>query len=253
MSIWLSALAAGALVSVVSFVGAFSLLLRPRALRKLLQFLVGLAVGMLLGEAFIHLIPHAVQETGSIRTVSLFVIVGILLFFFLEKVVRWQHYHEAPPPGGKVLPMAPMNLIGDAAHNFIDGTLIAGGFLVSPTLGWTTTAAIIAHEIPQEIGDLGVLVYGGYSPRRAVWLNFLCSLTCVFGVTATLLFGTWLQAPMIYLLPIAAGSFIYIAASDLIPTLHNKSALSAQYGQGVVIGLGAGLMLLVGVLEGMLQ
>lgn len=249
MDVWLYALASGLLVSAVSLVGALGLLLRAEALKKILQFLISLAVGVLLGEAFIHLIPDAVAQTGSIRAVSLFVIAGMLLFFFLEKVVRWQHHHYVAPEAGNVLPVARMNLIGDAMHNFIDGTLIAGSFMVSPTLGWTTTAAIIAHEIPQEMGDMGALVYGGYSPRRAVWLNFLCSLTCVFGVAATLIFGEWLHAPTIYLLPIAAGGFIYIAASDMIPELHNESALAVQYGQGVVIGLGAGLMLLVGVLE----
>jgi zinc and cadmium transporter len=168
----------------------------------------------------------------------------VFLFFLLEKVVRWRHDHhmvfETVP--GDIRPLARMNLIGDAVHNFVDGILIAGSFLVDPVLGFTTTFAIIAHEIPQELGDVGALVYGGYAPRQAVLYNFYCSLTVVAGVVFTLALGQVAESSLILLLPIAAGGFIYIAASDLIPVLHEHSTLPSLVGQTATFSLGIGFM-----------
>ena len=132
-------------------------------------------MGVLLGDAFIHLIPDAVNRHGSVAEVCLMTLVGIFCFFVLEKIVRWRHDHRldfADQPDD-IRPMAKMNLVGDAIHNFVDGILIGVSFLVDPAIGVTTTFAIIAHEIPQEIGDVGALVYGGYSPKQAVLFNFL--------------------------------------------------------------------------------
>jgi zinc and cadmium transporter len=179
----------GFLVSVVSFAGMFILLIKTEKLRGITHYLISLAVGVLLGDAFLHLIPDSIERTGNFNNVLLFTLVGILLFFFLEKVVRWNHNHSLPDlkeVGLGEEHIAKMNLVGDALHNFIDGTLIAGSFLVDVKLGITTTLAIIIHEIPQEIGDIGTLIYSGYSPKKAVWLNFLCSLSCLAGVIAVL-------------------------------------------------------------------
>ncbi len=252
MQIWISALGATLLVALLSLVGAVALLLPRQRLERSLTYLVSLAVGVLLGDAFIHLIPEAIMATQSPVTVSAIILAGILLFFLLEKVVKWRHDHRLAD-GGTTRPLAQMNLIGDAVHNFIDGTIIASSFLVAPTAGWATTLAIIAHEIPQEIGDIGTLVYGGYQPRRAAWLNFLCALSAVAGAAVTLMVSAFVSFGVVYLLPIAAGGFIYIAASDLIPELHQEPVVRRQIGQAVSICAGIGAMFLVIAVESVLR
>ena len=252
--IWINSVLAALIVSLVSLIGAFALFIKEKTLKNSLQFLMSLAVGVLLGDAFLHLIPDAITRIGDMHSVLVVTVGGILLFFFLEKIIRWKHQFYAPVLHSitKPQPMAKMNLVGDAVHNFIDGTLIAGSFMASPALGVTTTLAIIIHEIPQEVGDIGALIHGGYSPKQAVWYNFLCSLTCVAGVVAVLLLGSFMALPVNYLLPIAAGGFIYIASTDLIPELHNTSKVQYQLVQGVVISLGVLCMLMVSVIEKML-
>jgi zinc and cadmium transporter len=244
---WISgiyALSAGLTVSLVSFSGLFVLWMKPERLTAMVPHLVALAVGVLLGDAFIHLIPDAIKRHGSVSAVCMTTLIGVFVFFLLEKVVRWRHDHRlrfdtAPDD---IRPLARMNLIGDAIHNFVDGILIAGSFLVDPVLGFTTTFAIVAHEIPQELGDVGALVYGGYAPRQAVFYNFYCSLTVIAGVLFTLALGQVAASSLILLLPIAAGGFIYIAASDLIPALHERSTLTSLVGQATTFGLGIGFM-----------
>lgn len=250
ITLWIWTLLASLSISIIALVGYFALIINEQKLRKSLQFFISLSVGVFLGDAFIHLIPEAVEETGNIDLVLKIVLGTIIVFFILEKLIRnyggLGHTHD-------VKPIAQMNLIGDAIHNFIDGTLIAGSFLVSPVVGLTTTIAIIIHEIPQEIGDTGSLIYGGYPPRKAVWYNFLFSLPCTLGAILTLLLGSWLALPVVYLMPIAAGGFIYIAASDLIPELHKSDRLNHQIGQGLVILLGIVFMVSLTFLEGALE
>ncbi len=246
----LYALSAGLLISLVAFSGAFVLWLPPERLRRWVPNLVALAVGVLLGDAFIHLIPDAVARHGDVAEVCLAVLGGLFLFFVLEKWVRWRHDH-APVQGlgsDSVQPMARMNLIGDAVHNFIDGILIAGSFWIDPWIGATTTLAIVAHEIPQEIGDVGALIHGGYRPAQAIRYNFYCSLTVLPGIGATLLLGHYAEASLTLLLPMAAGGFIYIAASDFIPALHEPAADSG-WGQVITFAAGVGFMQSVVVLE----
>jgi zinc and cadmium transporter len=250
LAIALPALGAGLAVSAVAFSGVFVLWLTPSQLERLVPNLVGLAVGVLLGDAFIHLIPDAVARHGDVGEVCLAVLGGLFLFFVLEKLVRWRHDHTISHGRGPstVQPMARMNLIGDAVHNFIDGILIAGSFWVDPWLGTTTTLAIIAHEIPQEIGDVGALIQGGYRPREAIRYNFYCSLSVLAGIAATLLLGRFAESSLTLLLPLAAGGFIYIAASDFIPALHSRVA-APQWGQVFTFGIGIGLMKSVVVFE----
>ncbi|CCE22520.1 MULTISPECIES: ZIP family metal transporter [Methylotuvimicrobium] len=242
-------LSASLLVSLVSLSGAFVFYLDRQLLKRLLPYLIALAVGVLLGDAFIHLIPDAAERQGSIATVCLTTLAGVFLFFVLEKIVRWRHDHTVFADDS-IKPMAKMNLMGDAVHNFVDGILIGGSFLVDPVIGLTTTLAIVVHEIPQEIGDVGALVYGGYSPKDAVLYNFYCSLTVVMGAVFTLLLGQFAEASLILLLPIAAGGFIYIAATDFIPVLHEHSSLRNLCGQSFVFALGIGFMQAIVVLEG---
>jgi zinc and cadmium transporter len=235
------AFAAGLAVSLVSLSGAFVLWLEPPRLERLVPYLVALAVGVLLGDAFIHLIPDAAARHGQVGEVCLAVLGGVFLFFVLEKLMRWRHSHA---PSGAVQPVAKMNLLGDAVHNFVDGILIAGSFWADPVTGATTTLAIVAHEIPQELGDVGALLYGGYRPGEAIRYNFFCSLTVLAGVIATWLFGQFAEDTLPLLLPVAAGGFIYIAASDL----HQRSA-DPEWGQAFTFAAGVGFMQSVAVLE----
>jgi zinc and cadmium transporter len=245
MSVWY-AVAAGLSVSLMALTGSFVLWLSPECVARLVPHLVALAVGVLLGDAFIHLIPDAVARQGSVSLVCLTTLAGVFAFFVLEKLVRWRHDHGWQ---GVVRPLARMNLIGDAVHNFVDGVLLAGSFLLDPMLGLTTTLAIVVHEIPQELGDVGALIEGGYIPAQAVRYNFYCALTVLPGVGCTLLLGAYAQASLVWLLPIAAGGFIYIAASDLIPVLHERSALFSLVGQAAGFGLGVGFMQGIALLE----
>lgn len=248
---WIFTLIGSALVGAVALVGGFALLVGPAVLQRMVPLLISLSVGVLLGDAFLHLLPDAIARTQDLQSVMLGTLGGIFLFFMLEKVVRWHHSHEIYPSQEQpaIRPLARMNLIGDAVHNFIDGTLIAGSFMVSPAVGVATTVAVIIHEIPQEIGDVGALIYSGLPIRRAIWYNFLCALTCIVGAVATLLLGSWFEREMVYLLPVAAGGFIYIAACDLIPELHRQPAARHNLAQGVFIGVGMAAMLLIVVFE----
>lgn len=252
--VWASALAAAAIVALVSLGGAAVLWVRESALQRLVPLLVALAVGVLLGDAFLHLLPEATELLGSTTAVGLYALGGFVLFFAIEKGVRWQHRHDVYTPDSttRIQAMARMNLVGDAVHNFVDGILIAGSFAADPLLGWATTAAIVLHEIPQELGDVGALLCGGYTPRRAVRLNFLCSLAAIAGVLVTLLVGRVAEDSLTYLLPIAAGGFIYIAAADFLPTLHRDEAWVASVAQVGVVVLGVAAMYGIVLAEGVM-
>lgn len=251
MDIVIQTLVACLLISLCTLSGIFAFVLPVNRLKRIVPVLVALAVGVLLGDAFIHLIPDAVARHGSVSDTSLIVLIGIFGFFFLEKVVRWRHDHhiEDQSRNNKVLPLAKMNLIGDAVHNFVDGILIAGSFIVDPVLGLTTTLAIIIHEIPQEIGDVGALLHGGYTPREAFLYNFYCSLTILPGALFTILLNQTADSSLIVLLPIAAGGFIYIAASDLIPILHQPSSFRYLLAQTAAFAFGIACMQSIVIFE----
>jgi len=205
-------------VSLISFIGVFTLALSENKLKRILLVLVGFAAGALIGGAFLHLLPESIAQAESIDHIFIVLILGFISFFVLEKLL-WRHCHEKEC---EIHTFAYLNLYGDGVHNFIDGLMIAASFLVSPKLGLTTTLAVAAHEIPQEIGDFGVLLYGGIEKKKALLLNFLTALTAVLGGSI----GYFVSEPagdaMIFLLPFAAGGFIYIAASDLVPELHKE-------------------------------
>ena len=267
MPVAVYALGSVLLVSLVSLVGVFTLSLSRARLERAIFLLVAFAVGALLACALIHLIPRAYARLGEGPLTGGLVLVGVLSFFVLEKFLHWRHHHGAPEAldggashahaghhHGHAEPFAAMSLIGDAAHNFIDGMIVAGAYLVSIPAGVVTTLAVMLHEIPQEIGDFGVLVYGGYSPRRALLYNFLTGLTGLVGAALALIIGTRVEGFADYLLPLTAGAFIYIAGSDLIPELNRRHSHSAGKSawQLVMMVLGAGVMLLPGLLEGWL-
>ncbi len=236
------------LVSLLSLAGILTLSINRRRLQKTLIFLVAFAVGALFGDVFIHLLPESFEKVGVNLTTSLLVIGGFLIFFVLEKFIRWRHIGSAAHRK-QISPVVTMNLVGDAAHNLIDGMLIAASFMVSIPIGITTTLAIVLHEIPQEIGDFSILVHGGLSVKRALSFNLLASLMAVLGAVVTLLIGKQFQSFASFLLPVTAGGFIYIAGPDLIPELQQDVKVSNSIWQFLAILLGVIIMALLTFLE----
>jgi len=252
MSIWLNSIMAACVVAAVSWIGSFTFLFKQQTLEKYLHFFVSLSVGVLLGDSFIHLIPEAIDRTGDVSSVMIFTLLGIVGFFILEKIVRWHHHSHGSHLHShtQIKPFTKLNLIGDGIHNFIDGILIAGSFMVDVKAGWLTALAIVIHEIPQEIGDVGALIYGGYAPKKAVLYNFICSLTAVLGVVFLLAIGYLFEENMVYFLPVCAGAFIYISASDLIPELHNATGnVGKQLFQGIFMIMGIFIILALKIVE----
>jgi len=248
MGVWINSLLAVLIVSLVSLIGIFALAVRMSLLRKILLFLVSFSTGALFGGAFFHLLPESTSNTGFTITISIYVIIGILFFFLLEKFIHWRHCH-IPTSTSHPHHLGIMNLVGDSFHNLIDGMVIAGSFLVNAQLGIATTLAILFHEIPQEIGDFGVLLHAGYSKAKALFCNFLTALMAFIGVVISLLIGAKLQNYTLFLLPFTAGGFIYIAGSDLIPELHKECSGCKSIGQFVALVLGIAVMLIIALLH----
>lgn len=236
-SVWLYTLVSVMLVSLISFIGVVTLSMNAERLKQILIYLVSLSAGALFGDAFIHLLPEIVEETGWELTTSLSVMGGILTFFVLEKILHWHHYH-LPHTKEQIHPFAVMNLIGDGVHNFIDGLIIGASYLVSIPVGIATTIAVGVHEIPQEIGDFGVLLHGGFSKGKAVFYNFLSALLAFLGAVVSLVLSTVVGNVTTYLIPFAAGGFIYIAGSDLIPELHKEVKVKKSLIQFIAFILG---------------
>lgn len=209
-------------VSVMSLAGAVTLLLTAARVRFLLYILVAFSAGGMMGGAFFHLLPEALSEIEPIKT-FIIMLVGFSLFFLLERLILWHHCHDEVC---EVHPFTYLNLIGDGVHNFIDGFVIAAAYFINIHVGIVTTLAIVLHEIPQELGDFGVLVYGGFKPRRALFLNFVTALFAAAGALVGYFTADKLQGTLNYILPFAAGNFIYIAGSDLVPELHKEPKLS---------------------------
>lgn len=207
-------------ISLIAFVGVLALAIRENVMRKILMYMVSLSAGILMGNAFLHLLPEAFG-TAPVENIFLSLLGGFIFFFIIERFFHWHHCHDKHC---KEQSFAMTNLIGNAVHNFFDGLIISAGFIASPGLGIVTTLAIASHEIPQKIGEFCVLVYGKYKKRKAMIMNFVSSMSVVFGgITGFILSG---QFPfMEFLLPFAAGGFIYIAASDLIPELKKETEL----------------------------
>lgn len=250
MEVWLYTFASVLAVSFISLIGVFTLSLKPRSLQKILLFLVSFSVGALFGDALIHLIPEAFERLGSGPAASIAIISGILIFFTLEKFLRWRHCHVIGPHE-HVHPVVTLNLVGDAVHNLIDGMIIAASFAAGTSIGIATTIAVILHEIPQEIGDFGVLVHGGLPVKKALIFNFVSGLTALVGAAVSLAIGSYIQNYTSYLLPITAGGFLYIAGSDLIPELQHGTdvKLSSSVWQFLFIVLGVAVMACLVFLE----
>jgi len=247
----LAATVAGGVLSVIA---AALIALSARA--SWVPVLISYAVGTLLGAVFLDVLPQAFERAESLETMALTILAGILLFFVLEKLVLWRHCHveqcEAHDP-----PLAPhhdlgrsgtMIMIGDTFHNFVDGVLIAAAFLADRELGIVTAVAIIAHEIPQEVGDFLILLHSGFSKRRALLLNMLSSAAMVLGGALGYVTLQGVQQWVPSLLGFAAASMLYVSVADLIPGLHKRPELLATLQQVVLIALGVATIWLVGEL-----
>jgi zinc and cadmium transporter len=209
------------IVSLISLIGIFTLAIKDELLHKILFCLVGFSAGALIGSAFLHLLPEALQKTRSIP-VFYYLILGLVLFFLMERYLYWRHCHAGICD---IHAFTYLNLIGSGFHNFIDGLSIAVSFTVSINLGIVITLAIISHEIPHELGDFGVLVYGGFTKQKALVYNFISALMAMIGAIAGYLISDFAQGCSNFILPLSAGGFIYIGASDLIPEIHKERDL----------------------------
>jgi zinc and cadmium transporter len=221
--------------------GSALLLVFPERIRKtLVPCLISYATGILLGAAFLGMIPHALEhaQASSILTT---ILIGIVLFFLLEKLVIWRHCHDGECEIHGTA--GPLILIGDAFHNFVDGVVIAAAFLVSIPLGAATALAVIAHEVPQEIGDFAILLDSGYSRQRAFVYNLLSSSTTLPGAIISYFSLKETQVVIPYILSLSAASFIYIAMADLIPALHQKISMGDSARQLILLLAGIGTIL----------
>lgn len=229
------------IISVCALVGVFTLSIKDALLNKILMRLVALSSGALLGGAFLHLMPEGIKQLDVKLFFSL-VLAAIIFYLLVEKLLHWRHCHKG---GGCDThhSMGYMNLIGDSVHNFIDGLVIAGAFVVDIRLGLVTAIAMALHEIPQEIGDFGVLLYSGFTKKRALLMNFLVALATMAGGICGWILAQYSVGAEKYLLPLAAGGFIYIAASDLLPELRKNLSLKSFLIDFLFVLCGIGVIL----------
>lgn len=200
--------------SLIGLVGVFTLLVREELLKRLIKTLVAFSAGALLGGAFFHLLTESIEKLSVINTFGV-TLIGFMVFFVLEEYLHWHQCEEC-----EIHPYSYLMIIGDSMHNVLDGLVIAGTFMLNIQLGIVTTIVIIAHEVPQELGIFGVLVSGGFDKYRAIFYSFVAQCTCVLGGLLAYLFFNQIHIFSLLIAPFAAGGFIYIAAADLIPGMH---------------------------------
>jgi zinc and cadmium transporter len=247
IEIWLYSLISVLIISAISLIGIILFALKSKKLEKFLILMIAFSAGALLGDVFIHIIPEISEQSFGLEA-GFYILSGIILAFIVEKIIHWRHCHH-PTTGSHPHHLSKMNLFGDGVHNLIDGIIIAASYLISIPLGIATTIAVMFHEIPQEIGDFGVLIYAGFTKTKAVLYNFLISLTAIIGAVITLTLGINSEQILLKLLAFAAGNFIYIATADLIPELHKEVKLSHSIPQLIFFILGILVMALLLLLE----
>lgn len=233
-------------MSLISFVGVFALFLKEKSLQKITLPLVSMSAGALLGGAILHMIPESIETMGNYEMVWTWILIGFSLFFLLEQFIHWHHCHNSTCEHHKK-PVTYLILVADGLHNFIDGLAIAGSFLVSYQVGIITWIASAAHEIPQEFGDFGILIHGGWKKSKALWFNFISGLTMVIG--GLIAYYASSNYDVRFLLPFAAGNFIYIAASDLIPEVKHSERFKTNIIHFVSFLLGVMIIFVVGKFE----
>ncbi len=239
------------LVGIIPLVGITFLCIGENIVRRSILFFVSFSTGALLGDVFLHMLPE-MHEGAGFMTDMYIVLFGIVVSFIIEKTIHWRHCHVLP--GGSddhhhVHPMGPLSLIGDSIHNFLDGLVIAGSYAVSIPVGISTTLAVVFHEIPQEIGDFAILLHSGYTRRKAVLFNLYSQLSAIAGAVLFLFATSALSDMTQYMLPFAAGNFVYIAGSDLIPELHKETGLRHAFTQLSFMVLGILVMFALTMIE----
>ncbi len=248
------AIAATVGVSLLSLVGVLFFVVNASLIKRVMFYLISFSTGAILGDVFIHMLPEMAEEGEGFAAHMLIVLAGLVFSFAIEKIIHWRHchileeddhhaHHHAHHPVGII------SLVGEAIHNFIDGIVIAASFIASPAIGFSTTLAVVFHEIPQEIGDFAVLLHSGYSRGKALFFNLLSAFTAVLGAVLTLFLSSMTQSLAEYMLPFAAGNLLYIAAADLIPELHKETGVRKGFLQIVAMLLGMGCMYLLLGLE----
>ncbi len=244
-----SSLLAGLLVAGIAFVGFGSLLIAKNLLERLLLGIVAFAAGGLLGGAFFHLLPESLEMNEQALSVAL---IGLITFFVLDSLLwvyhchgghrlhdEHKHHHASCPPEK---PVGWLNLAGDALHNLTDGIVIASAFLVNPALGWSATLAVALHEVPQEIGDFGILIHSGFNRRKALLLNGAVALTILVGIVGVFVAQEYVTGLTAYTLPFAAGGFIYMACTNLLSEIKEEESIKRRAVQFIFFLLGLGLL-----------
>lgn len=238
----LSVIIATIVISSGSFVGVLTLAMSQKFLSKILMSLVSLSAGTMLAAALLHLLPESVATLGNTRPFYL-TLGSFLAFFLLERFLHWRHCHDKDHLLKHTVGI--MNLVGDAIHNFLDGVLIAASYAIGGGLGFVATMAIAMHEIPQEIGDFGVLLHSGFSKKQALTSNVLVSITCILGGILGFVASHTVTAFASYLVPVAAGGFLYIAASDLIPELKHETSTKRTIAMVLTFLFGIAIMMFI--------
>ncbi len=242
--IWIYTLISVLIISLLSFAGILVIAVKQSYLKKFLLFFVSFAAGAMLGDVFLHLLPELAEEHGLTLTSSMLILAGIAGFFVLEKILHWRHCHMSATKDHHH-PLATMNLVGDGIHNLIDGILIAGSYMLSIPVGIATTIAVALHEIPQEMGDFGVLLHAGMKVKKAMLFNFLISLTSALGALLVLFSGLGAETVTQYAIPVTIGGFLYIANADLIPELHKEVKPKKSLFQLISFLAGIGIMFIL--------
>lgn len=243
----LYAVIASIAVSMISLVGIVALVIKDEVLNKVIIFMVAFAAGSLIGGAFLDIIPEAAEYIPNMTHLFLFVILGYVLFFIIEKYLHWRHCHDSHC---EIHRFTYLNIMGDIIHNFGDGLIIGAIFLTDINAGIAVTLAIIFHEIPHEIGNFTVLVYGGFSKFKALFFNFLTALFAIVGTIVGYYFASRIQGFSTIVFPLAAGGFIYIASCDLIPELHKETDGKKSALIMIIFSVGIILMYLLKMMEG---
>jgi len=219
--------------SVFCLIGGIFLLWRQKLAKKIAIYLISFAAGALLGAAFLHMLPEAVSKAGG--KILIYALIGLLVMFLVEKFLLWYHCHNRKCP---VHGFAYTILIGDGVHNFVDGIIIGASFLISIPLGIITALAVAIHEIPQEIGDFGVLIHAGWKRKKVLLYNLLMASATPIAAILVYFSSSFFDKALVPLIAFAAGNFIYIAGSDLIPEIHKHYSPGKAILQSIFLGFG---------------